>query len=114
MVFYSYSITIKLFELLKIIFSRKYPQAYTPAGWTKTYWPTYTYAVSSEAPAPTASATLTYSALATTGSAAFVTNLPTVATCYTGSSLTAATLTTQAATTCPSTSYFCTVRKDDK
>jgi hypothetical protein len=43
------------------------------------------------------------------GSSPGIENSPTVSSCYTGTSLTASTLTNQAQTPCASTSYFCTV-----
>jgi len=90
-------------------FFLKYTHAYGASGaFTNTMWPAYTYAASTASPTPTASSTLTYSALAT--STALVTNLPSVTSCFVGTTLTATTLTSQVQTACSSTSYFCQVK----
>jgi len=87
----------------------EYTHAYGPSGtWRATMWPTSTYVTTAVTSLCTATTQRTCKiAVAAPATAAAVTDLPPVSSCYLGTALTADTLTNQATTTCASTSYFC-------
>ncbi len=93
------------FAIINIFTITKYSHTYGPSSaFTGLMWPMYTYAssaLSACAAGPTC--------IAGQASTAVVTNLPTVSSCYTGTGLTATTLTSQAKTTCATSRFFCRV-----
>jgi hypothetical protein len=83
----------------------KYTSTFGPSNtWTFTQWPLYTLAhiyICTPTNLISCSHSVSYTAT--------VADLPSVSSCYTGTSLTASTLTSQSTTTCVSTSQFCQV-----
>jgi len=91
----------------KCIYTHTHSPAATPSPFTNTMWPTYAYSVGASCPASTTTVPVTCVTNAASALTSAAPGLPTVASCYTGATLTATTLTNQVATTCATTSYFC-------